>query len=163
MDTKAKLRVDLRARRASVTDAQLTTANEAVTAKMLSEVNWASVQSANIYASHAAWHELDTTVLVARLRQAFPAMSIDMPEITSNALLPGGLYDVIIVPVLGFDAQNYRLGLGSGWYDRFLAGQPQALKIGIAYDWARCNKLPREDHDIPLDLIITEQGLYRAH
>ena len=72
---------------------------------------------------------------------------------------PENRYDVVIVPVLGFDRAGYRLGLGQGWYDRFLATQPSARKVGLAYGWARLDLLPHEPRDIPLDCIITEQEI----
>lgn len=65
-------------------------------------------------------------------------------------------YDLIIVPIVGFDKDNYRLGLGGGWYDRFLADQPRAQTIGLAYTLCEVDILPHESHDISLDKIITE-------
>ena len=64
---------------------------------------------------------------------------------------------LILVPVLGFDRDCYRLGLGGGFYDRFLAGQASATTVGLAYDWAFVPEgLPREEHDVPLDRIVTD-------
>lgn len=65
-----------------------------------------------------------------------------------------GKYDVIIVPGLAFDADNYRLGYGGGYYDTFLANHPNALKIAAAYPFQLIEKVPREAHDIKLDRIV---------
>ncbi|MFL9988247.1 5-formyltetrahydrofolate cyclo-ligase [Paraburkholderia sediminicola] len=71
--------------------------------------------------------------------------------------------DLLFVPCVGFDADGFRLGYGGGYYDRTLAAWPGPKKpvtVGIAYEACRTDALQREAHDIPLDLIVTEAGLY---
>jgi 5-formyltetrahydrofolate cyclo-ligase len=70
-------------------------------------------------------------------------------------------FDIIIVPMLGFDEQLNRLGYGGGFYDRFLANQLQARKIGVCFDACLVNKVPFEPHDITMDLIVTETKTYK--
>ncbi len=65
-----------------------------------------------------------------------------------------GAYDLIIVPGLAFDKDQYRIGYGAGYYDAFLKDHPEALKVGIAYPFQIVAEVPREDHDIGLDLLI---------
>ncbi len=65
--------------------------------------------------------------------------------------------DLILVPCLAFNPERYRLGYGGGYYDRYLK-DCHALKIGIAYSLQECREDFREEHDIPLDLIITEKS-----
>ena len=65
-----------------------------------------------------------------------------------------GTYDLIIVPGLAFDHQKYRLGYGGGYYDGFLATQPQAHKVGIFYPFQQVVEVPREAHDVFLDEIL---------
>jgi 5,10-methenyltetrahydrofolate synthetase len=70
---------------------------------------------------------------------------------------------LLFVPCVGFDADGYRLGYGGGYYDRTLAAWPGSKKpvtVGIAYEACRTQDLQREAHDIALDLIVTEAGLY---
>lgn len=70
--------------------------------------------------------------------------------------------DCIVVPLLGFDRFGTRLGYGGGYYDRTLAGMARAPKlIGIAFAAQEVERIPRADHDVPLDAIVTEKG-YRA-
>lgn len=66
---------------------------------------------------------------------------------------------MIIVPMLGFDGALHRLGYGGGYYDRLLARQATARKIGLCYDLGRLEQLPVEPHDQPLDAVITENGV----
>lgn len=68
--------------------------------------------------------------------------------------------DVILVPLLGFDKHGTRLGYGGGYYDRTLAGLARRPKlIGLAFAAQECPEIPREDHDVPLDAVVTENGV----
>lgn len=70
--------------------------------------------------------------------------------------------DVIVVPLLGFDAQGTRLGYGGGYYDRTLAILTKRPRlIGYAFACQEIASVPREPHDIPLDAVVTENG-YRT-
>lgn len=79
-----------------------------------------------------------------------------IPE-TGDDLVP----EVLIVPLLAFDARGYRLGYGGGFYDRTLealrAARP-TLAIGFAFAAQECDAVPTEPTDQPLDLIVTEAG-----
>lgn len=65
--------------------------------------------------------------------------------------------DALLIPCVGFNAQRFRLGYGGGYYDRTLAPQPRPRTIGIAYSCLHTN-FDADVHDIPLDVLITEQG-----
>ncbi len=65
-----------------------------------------------------------------------------------------GDIDLVIVPGLAFDADNYRLGYGGGYYDNFLIKYPKAYKVGVFYPFQKVNEVPRESHDLRLDSII---------
>jgi 5-formyltetrahydrofolate cyclo-ligase len=68
--------------------------------------------------------------------------------------------DVVLVPLLGFDAAGTRLGYGGGYYDRTLAQLPRRPKlIGLAFSAQELDAIPREPHDVPLDAVITEHGV----
>ncbi len=73
--------------------------------------------------------------------------------------------DIIIVPGIVFDKKGGRLGFGKGYYDRFLARiGKKALKIGLCYDFQllKDDLLPTEPHDIPMDMILTENGFFNC-
>ncbi len=74
----------------------------------------------------------------------------DAPEVVPNAL---------IVPLLAYDADCYRLGWGGGFYDRTLAAHTDIKAFGFAYGAQIVDKLPREGHDWPLQGVITEAGV----
>ncbi len=70
--------------------------------------------------------------------------------------------DVVMIPMLGFDSHGYRLGYGSGYFDRTLAViKPRPLAIGIAFEISRLNSVYPQPHDIPMDFVITEAGIYQ--
>ncbi|MCE9657435.1 MAG: 5-formyltetrahydrofolate cyclo-ligase [Burkholderiales bacterium] len=68
--------------------------------------------------------------------------------------------DVVVVPCVGFTDAGHRLGYGGGYYDRWLAAHPEATTVGVAWSSGRIDPstFAAEPHDIPLALIVTEQG-----
>jgi 5-formyltetrahydrofolate cyclo-ligase len=64
--------------------------------------------------------------------------------------------DAAIVLGLGFDRRGYRLGYGSGYFDRFLAAYPLTA-IGLAYGFQMIDRLPTEPHDVPMTVVVTER------
>jgi len=65
--------------------------------------------------------------------------------------------DVLLVPVVGFDRQNYRLGYGGGYYDRTLAAPTRPRTIGVGFELSRVATIHPQPHDIPMDQVVTEQ------
>jgi 5-formyltetrahydrofolate cyclo-ligase len=69
---------------------------------------------------------------------------------------------ILIVPLVAFDARGYRMGYGGGFYDRTLEALRAAgsvLAVGFAYAAQQVDAVPVEDTDQPLDLIVTEAGV----
>lgn len=70
--------------------------------------------------------------------------------------------DIIIIPLLGFDAEGTRLGYGKGHYDRTIAVMNKTpVLVGYAFAAQELTDIPREAHDIPLDYLVTENGVKR--
>ena len=72
--------------------------------------------------------------------------------------------DVMLVPILAFDKNKYRLGYGKGYYDRYLNKYLKKFKniltVGVAFSFQRHHKLPINQNDVKLNYIITEKGVY---
>lgn len=66
---------------------------------------------------------------------------------------------LMILPGLAFDGKGGRLGYGGGFYDRYLAKHPNCIKMGIAYDFQFVKKVVKDEHDIPVDILITDQRI----
>lgn len=64
---------------------------------------------------------------------------------------------VCIVPGLAFTESGGRLGYGGGYYDRFLSANPQVYTVGAAYEAVITDSLPMFEHDIRINLIVTEE------
>lgn len=65
-----------------------------------------------------------------------------------------GSFDLILLPGLAFDRHHNRIGYGAGYYDKFLADQTSAKKIGLAYTFQLFDNLPSESHDVKVDKLI---------
>jgi 5-formyltetrahydrofolate cyclo-ligase len=71
--------------------------------------------------------------------------------------------DLVLVPGLAFDKQGHRLGRGRGCYDRWLSTvSPCALKIGVCFSCQMRQAVPCATHDVRMDAILNEQGLYES-
>ncbi|MEZ4950620.1 MAG: 5-formyltetrahydrofolate cyclo-ligase [Saprospiraceae bacterium] len=66
-----------------------------------------------------------------------------------------GAFDLIIVAGLAFDKAGYRIGYGGGYYDKFLADQKYSWKVGVCFPFQLLDKVPFENHDIPVNEVIT--------
>jgi 5-formyltetrahydrofolate cyclo-ligase len=72
-------------------------------------------------------------------------------------LLPTPSIPLFFIPGVGFDEGGRRIGLGLGYYDRALSGaSPQALRIGLSFEIQITDHVPVADHDLPMDIIVTE-------
>jgi 5-formyltetrahydrofolate cyclo-ligase len=70
--------------------------------------------------------------------------------------------DSVLVPLVGFDDAGYRLGYGGGYFDRTLAALPRKpVVIGVGYECAHLDTIHPQAHDMPMDWIVTERGIYR--
>ena len=78
-----------------------------------------------------------------------PDIDAPTPVLTSRSLC--------IVPALAYDKKGTRLGYGKGYYDKFLSNFP-GISVGIAMDSFLCHRLPKDPHDVPLDILITKEG-----
>lgn len=84
-----------------------------------------------------------------------------IPEPEGPPLDPAVL-DVILVPGVAFDRRGNRLGYGRGYYDRFLRSATGARLAGVAFSGQWLERLPVDPHDVPVQYIITESGIWRV-
>lgn len=187
MPTKAALRERLRARLAEIDPGAAATAADRVAERVLALPEIANAQ--RIFTCLSFGSEIDTWRLVDRLlaagRQLFvpradprdgrlhvhpypcPLRTLSFglqqplrgaPEVAEGAI--DGTLDAVLVLGLGFDRRGFRLGYGSGYFDRFLAHRPFPA-IGLAYAKQLLDEIPNEPHDIPMAVIVTEGEVCR--
>jgi 5,10-methenyltetrahydrofolate synthetase len=91
-----------------------------------------------------------------RMRMERGHWNIPVPPAEAERLVP----DVVIAPCLGWDGGSFRLGWGGGYFDRTLAALlPRPVAIGVGLAAARLPTIYPQPHDIPMDAIVTEEGI----
>ena len=80
---------------------------------------------------------------------------IDLPDVTLEEV------NLVLVPGCCFDEKGFRLGYGGGFYDRFISDLGnKVVKVGLAFQIQIVDSLPCEEHDQPIDVLITENNVY---
>lgn len=94
-------------------------------------------------------------------------LGVKEPEHCANDRRKPHQLDFVIVPLVAFDRQCNRIGMGAGYYDRSFSfrlntqtPKPPVL-IGVAFEEQKINRIKSNSWDVPLDLIITEKRLYQ--
>lgn len=84
---------------------------------------------------------------------------IPVPDTTDRCGAP----DILLLPLVAFDDQGYRLGYGGGYFDRTLAASnPQPIAIGVGFELGRVASIYPQVHDCRCDAIVTEAG-WQSH
>ncbi len=95
---------------------------------------------------------------------------IDEPKLDVRKVIPVKALDIIFTPLVAFDKEGNRLGMGGGFYDRTLSqlAQTNATQtnktqlVGLAHDCQQAEKLPVQTWDIPLSTIVTPSQVIKA-
>ncbi len=82
------------------------------------------------------------------------------PNPATLKLLEPSELDLIIVPGVAFDKDGRRLGMGAGYYDRFLLKANKAELIGAAWAAQILETVPTDDHDKPVNYLLNEKGIF---
>lgn len=189
--SRAGLRKQIRLARNSLSDTEQQQASLAALGHILSELKAIQAKRVALYLTHDG--ELATAPLIAALWREgvntyLPRLhpfnagqllflhytktsiiqpnqfGILEPKLDVRDVMPIDELDVVITPLVAFDAKGNRMGMGGGYYDRTLAnwttkGKP--LPMGYAHDCQRVGQLPCEHWDVPLPIIVTPSGLLR--
>lgn len=183
--SKSQLRKTLRQRRQGLGPAEQLAAARAMALTVTELAHWPQAECLGLYL--AADGEIDTAPLCELCRaldkQLFlPVIQADnsltfatwqadsplvanrygIPEPSAQARsCPVETLDILFLPLVGWDRQGGRLGMGGGFYDRTLSGASRPLLVGLAHAGQEVDHVPRDDWDIPLDFIATDQSLHR--
>ncbi|MGB3945992.1 MAG: 5-formyltetrahydrofolate cyclo-ligase [Candidatus Saccharimonadales bacterium] len=158
---KQQLRDMMNKKRQSLSQSDVNVCSRAILERFGSEVSLSHVQHAHVYQANSSRREVNTSYFMSYIEEKSSGSIVHIPADSPSARKDSIEFDLIIVPLLAFDADCNRLGLGAGWYDAFLASQPKALKVGLAYDFQYVSRVPVETHDIPLDIIITQSATFQ--
>lgn len=184
---KRSARVAARERRALVSPSERAARERAITARLLATHVITRAHRVGVYL--ALGNEPETRGFIAALWSR--DIDVYVPRVTSDlhfewmalgpdtSLTPGRFgideppvresgparirttdLDVVVAPALAVDHSGLRLGRGAGYFDRALAGATSPI-IAVVYDEDIVADLPREEHDVPVDLIISPGGSFR--
>ena len=77
-----------------------------------------------------------------------------IPEPIADAPIADDETALVLMPGLAFDPQGHRIGYGGGFYDKFLAQEPNHPTLALCYEFQMLPRLETEEHDIPVDYVI---------
>jgi 5-formyltetrahydrofolate cyclo-ligase len=188
--TNQKLRTELKAQRKNLTDTFMASAAETIAVRLC---KLRSLQRANNIAVYMTFGgEVDCLpfmksailrkkriflpILIAKKMCFAPLKSplkmhrnrfgILEPVYRKRDLIAPRDIDVVITPLVAFDADCNRLGMGGGFYDRCFAFRKhrsiwrKPLLVGVAYDFQQVSRLHTQPWDVPLDAVVTEKECY---
>ena len=182
--TKHRLRASTRAARAALSSEERVAASARIVARLLALPELRAASTVAVYAP--VRDEVDVGGLIAPLHTAgartlFPRVrgsELDLVAATdlrnlqlgyrgvrepSGPAIDPSVVDVAVVPGLAFDPRGGRLGSGGGHYDRLLARLPtEVVRIGVGFTCQVVPLVPRQTHDQPVQLVVTETAVHRA-
>lgn len=132
--------------------------NEVLTDKLFAAANAAGKQTVypRMCGDHLEFVPVDALCDLVPGRMGVPEPH-DGPELALSEV------DLMVVPGVGFDLSGHRLGYGRGFYDRLLGDLEQRpLLVGLAFEQQVVARLPRDPHDVHVDLLVTEGHVWRA-
>lgn len=100
-----------------------------------------------VYGEEMKFLYLDDLNAVAKGYAGIPEPIADEPVAQDETAL-------VLMPGLAFDPQGHRIGYGGGFYDKFLAAEPNHPTLALCYEFQMLPKLDVEDHDIPVDTVL---------
>jgi 5,10-methenyltetrahydrofolate synthetase len=113
----------------------------------------------------AGWRARQPVVVAAAAPMQFRGWTPDSPMTADRHGIPvpdtpaDDAPDILLLPLVAFDGQGYRIGYGGGYFDRTLAAlRPGPLTIGVGFEIGRVATVRPQAHDIRLDIIVTEAG-----
>lgn len=178
---KEVIRERMRRRRKTLTYEQVHEKSETIRYKLEGKKAFKDAETIMMYIS--AYKEPETLPVIEHLLENGKRVIVPVSSTETNTIVPTyiesiselekGAYgileptiirpvnkddiEVIVIPGIAFDMHRNRLGFGKGYYDKFLE-DTNAKKIALCYDFQIIDDLPVDEHDIPMDLILTEEG-----
>jgi len=182
---KIELRHQLRSRITALSDEQRVAKSRSAYHNLIKTDEYKKASVVMIYLPLP--HEIDTTAVILHAWQNEKTIAVPKVSWQQRHMIPveinslevgfstekGGLknpitgvpmpfedIDLVVTPGLGFDRQGNRLGKGGSYYDRFFGSKHlDAKKCGYAFSEQIIDSVPVEEHDVPVDFIVTNEGV----
>lgn len=181
--SKDEIRAAIKAKRRALSDAEIKEKSRLITGNLLSLPYLSEASTVMTYLS--AFKEPDTSGIIDYLHQSEKKIVVPISNTSDYTITPSylsspdklvrgayGIFEpseciaadindinIALIPGIAFDIRGMRVGFGKGYYDRFLE-QFTGLKIGICYDFQMLDFVPASEHDVKMDIIITEKRIY---
>ncbi len=183
---KSAIRLAIRLKRKRIRPSVKKTKDAAIHRKLSHLALWKTAKTIVLYAPIPHEKEVDTWPMIKRALKnhktvALPVTnkkdkSITLRQITSQddtelcdlnfpepkksceEIKPDQI-DLVIIPGIAFDKQGNRIGFGHGYYDRLLK-KTICPVIALAYEFQILHAIPRQEHDVPIHMIVTEKNIY---
>ena len=123
-------------------------------------------ESKTVPLPHVLWEQRDIQPVVIKSLDTSPNPLVQgLRDPVGGTPISLARIDLVAVPGLAFDRRGYRLGRGKGFYDRFLSQKDfQGLRIALCFHEQLLEELlPVEPHDVPMNMIITDQKIVRCN
>ena len=181
---KNELRLEMRRKRRLLSPEEISLMSGDIARRLFETEEFKSARTVMVYIS--AFREVETKDIIRELLRLSKKVIVPVTDTENDDIIPAyidgpdrlspGAYgipepvsinradendiDLIILPGLAFDSEGTRLGFGRGCFDRLLS-RTAAKKIGLCYDFQLTDSVPHEEHDIPMDAVITERRIIR--
>ena len=173
---KKELRAQIRARKRAMTEAEITEKSEKL--GQLFAASPLYLQAKTIYGYLPYNQEVRTVPMLEQAKKdgkrvAVPKVMGDemvfiylddlanvekgyagIPEPVENSPVADDPHALVLMPGLAFDPQGHRIGYGGGFYDKFLAAEPEHPTLALCYDFQMLPALETEEFDIPVDCVL---------
>jgi 5-formyltetrahydrofolate cyclo-ligase len=185
--TKQEARTTYLARRLALSDGEKE-AREAGLLEQFGRLVFPPIKTIHVYQPILSKNEIDTLPFIRHLERLFPGLRLVLPRVSGPTTLEhlvwdagtlfstspwgtpepvGGVsvpardIDLVLVPLVIFDREGYRVGYGKGFYDRFLSAcRTDVLKVGLSLFEPLPHLQDRAEFDVPLSIGVTPTQLY---
>ena len=180
MTDKKTIRAMIRKKRKEISETYLHEASDAITKRLNALPSYRDAKVIYTYVGckgEVATDRIIRNALVEGKKVAVPKVLGDVMEfyyIESLDELAPGCMDIpepvpdeekkaqeenafMVLPGLAFSRDGGRVGFGGGYYDKYLAAHPNLVKTAVAFSWQILPEVPREENDIPVPVIVTEE------
>jgi 5-formyltetrahydrofolate cyclo-ligase len=180
--TKNELRKTYLKKREALGDGEYLQLNRMICENFFLSADLSFVKVLHTFLPMVRKKEVDTWMIIERIRREFPHISISIPKVNNETQELDSLYfeglhqlminswgtqepkqgvptepekiDMVLVPLLVFDKHGIRVGYGKGYYDKFLATcKGDCKKVGVSF-FDALEEIPREAHDVKLDYVV---------
>jgi 5-formyltetrahydrofolate cyclo-ligase len=186
--TKAEIRKTYLQKRQALSETEFTKLNQLICDRFFAGIDVSSVQVLHTFLPIEKQREVNTWLIIDRIKKEFPNVKISVPRINNQTATiesfffegkeqlekntwdimepkqgiptPIDKIDMVLVPLLAFDKKGNRVGYGRGFYDKFLATLPPTTKkVGLSIFPAVDNVNDPSSYDIPVDVAVTPEAI----